>query len=297
MQHEEDIQSIGKFYKSVPDEQHKCYIEDNLITFEPYTNESLRIYVKYIGQDKFYPPRCMDLEELTEALKTTPRSHVFYVGQRTETSTDSGRGVKPTNTMVIKMNIGDLTCYISKNSIKRIIQEKSVKKWYLVPLYNEKRKRITNYRGRMIISGNHGQIPGYHVFNAYTRQELLDGVDLSENIDTNPPVENLGNTFIEGLVGTPRETVEPMSEAALSASIDDILGHVFQGLSLDEQRYIRQRQMANRQPQRVNTGMDTRRPQCPPGRERAPCSPNCLLNCTLPQTRNPTTCRCKRPPH
>ena len=53
----------------------------------------------------------------------------------------------------------------------------SIKKWYLLPLYGDKRRRIGYKYGT---SANHGQIPGSKIYKAFTKEEIKSGIICKE---------------------------------------------------------------------------------------------------------------------
>jgi hypothetical protein len=163
-----------------------CSYPESLITGETYNDSDKRFYVFNSG--KFLQAKCMNIEdELKASIKSdllteniSDISNIFTIG--TDATSDTGHGCKQTRQVIYKLNF-DYPYYITIMSLYRIFKEPSVNKWYMVKLYNGKRKRIHNLLGIRGVSMHHCQVPGYYIYKLFTRQELLSGVNLDASVN------------------------------------------------------------------------------------------------------------------
>jgi hypothetical protein len=94
-----------------------------------------------------------------------------------------GYGGRPTGKLVIKLP--NLT-YITVGSLKRLMKNPQVNQWYAVPLYNGKLRRVGNVMGIFGVSMNHGQLPGFKIYKLFTKEEILNEVEVNETKDDYP---------------------------------------------------------------------------------------------------------------
>jgi hypothetical protein len=139
------------------------------ITLEAYTSDSDLISFKLYNTTtkKFGKGQCMFKNELREML-STGEGNVFSIWKGGDTS---GRGGKPTNRLVVKLFTGASTIYVTLQSAHKLFHSKD-KIFYALPLYGGMRRRVGNLYGRIGVSENHGQVPGFQIYKLFSRLEI-----------------------------------------------------------------------------------------------------------------------------
>jgi hypothetical protein len=98
----------------------------------------------------------------------------------------TGRGATATGKLVVKLPPNNI--YFTLGSVERILSTKKLRKWYGMPLYNGKRRRIGNLDEAFIASSNHGQVPGFVIYKLFTEDEIRGGVEVKETASDYPTV-------------------------------------------------------------------------------------------------------------
>ncbi len=170
-------------------------VNDNLIMLEKYTyNDSPFMIYTLNSVGKFEKAICSTQDEWNnyimsdinnlenrDAIQKIPMN-IMSLGTIPRDGNMTGVGSKPTNNIVIKMPINQL--YITLGSAIRINREYEKNKiWYAFPMYNGKRKRVTNLKGVIGSSMNHGQVPGFVIYKLYKIDELENVMQIAENGD------------------------------------------------------------------------------------------------------------------
>jgi hypothetical protein len=143
------------------------------ITLEEFSEESISDVISFKlyneGTKKFGKGQCILRSELKEMLKSGD-SNLFSIWKGGDTS---GRGGKPTEKVVVKIYTGAATIYVTLDSVYKIFHnQKKEKVYYALQMYGGKRRRIGNLQGRIGMSENHGQIPGFQVYKLLTKSEI-----------------------------------------------------------------------------------------------------------------------------
>lgn len=83
-----------------------------------------------------------------------------------------GLGTKPTNEFVFQLNISAITIFVTIGSMRKLFVDNH-KTLYAIPLYGGKRRRVGNIEGNlMLVSANHGQIPGFVIYKLYSEDDI-----------------------------------------------------------------------------------------------------------------------------
>lgn len=190
---------------------------DNLITLEPYdTGDPIFMYIPN-SRMKFEQAICSTKDELTtyyNSMKgTSVPDNIMAIFTSPEDSDVNGYGGKPTGKIIVKLPVNNI--YVTMGSMKRMLSDTANKTWYLLPLFGGKRRRVGNIKGIFGASMNHGQIPGFIIFKAFTKDEIKRGVKVEESVSDYPTFlleharslfilvggeEGLTPTFIDGLI-------------------------------------------------------------------------------------------------
>ena len=158
---------------------------NSLYTLEKYDireNDIFTIHVFNKHTGKFSNGACNSRTEMIDYLSaqnydipSDPDSGPSVITCIWKGGNESGLGGKPTDKFVIKMPPNNTVVTIG--SVDRMLFSRK-KHWYLIPLYNGKRRRIGYKYG---ISRNHGQTPGFIVYKAFTRDEIQNNVIVNTN--------------------------------------------------------------------------------------------------------------------
>lgn len=112
--------------------------------------------------------------------KSTPQN-LMAIWTSPKDNNKAGYGGKPTAKLIFKLP--SLRFYITIGSLRRIVQNRHIKEWYALPLYNKKRRRIGNVFGIVGMSMNHGQLPGEVVYKLFTKEEISKRILVTETKD------------------------------------------------------------------------------------------------------------------
>lgn len=129
----------------------------DVISFKLY-NETIK---------KFGKGQCMAKRELREML-SSGEGNIFSIWKGGD---NSGRGGKPTDRLVVKLYTGASVIYVTLQSAHKLFHSKD-KIFYALALYGGKRRRVGNLYGRIGVSENHGQVPGFQIYKLFTRSEI-----------------------------------------------------------------------------------------------------------------------------
>ncbi len=186
--YEEDVGNYSSESLSLSSDNIKqnqeCSNPESYITGDAYTSLDKHFYI-YLGKDKgFSDAHCVNLaDEIEGAIKSDYDTR--KVGEFSSFFSIGGGnpleeyGCTKTNKYIFKLNLS-VPYFITVNSLDRIFKETDVSDWYLVKMFNGKRRRIINLDGSYGASRHHCQVPGFYIYKAFTKQELLDGVFLDE---------------------------------------------------------------------------------------------------------------------
>lgn len=165
----------------------KDCINDNLITLESYNqyDDPIMIYVLN-SNNKFEKAICITQDEFNNYIQSDLReeipSNIMSIATTPRNYDISGIGSHPTKNIVVKMPINQL--YITLGSAIRINKEYINNKiWYALPMYNKKRRRITNIKGLVGSSMNHGQVPGFIIYKLLRRDQIQKNMEIKETDD------------------------------------------------------------------------------------------------------------------
>ena len=160
-------------------------------------------------------------------IMTTPRDH-----------DSSGYGGKTTGRLVVKLPSNGM--FVTLGSTKRILTSPE-RDWHLVPMFNGKRRRIGNLGGQFGASMNHGQLPGFVVYKAFTTAEMDSGTSVREDPDdflfdnsadnsdtlvmdaafTNNVIKDLLESGLEAPVTTPVSSTDSLATTESSSTESD----------------------------------------------------------------------------
>lgn len=177
----------------------KHCINDNLITLDNYEESDNPIMIYVLNSiNKFEKAVCTTSDEWNNYFKSDIGHelplNIMSLATTPRDNNNSGIGSKPTKNVVVKLAINQL--YITLGSSIRIKQEYHLNKiWYAIPLYNNKRRRVTNIKGIIGSSMNHGQIPGFIIYKLLRRDEIKRNLLIKETALDYPRFTD--NTLIE----------------------------------------------------------------------------------------------------
>lgn len=193
----------------------QCNVCQSLITLDEYTSEdyfdltSIKIY--NVASGKFGKGQCILRTDVQGMLSSDldnelPKYIYTIYKQRQGISLDDsdsrrGLGTSPTENLVIQLNLGLSTIFVTLGSIYTLFTSTD-KVLYAAPLYNGLRRRIGNLQGNlMIVGANHGQVPGFLVYKLFTREDIESGVNIQvEELDFDLPLNICRNlsTMLNG---------------------------------------------------------------------------------------------------
>ncbi len=189
-----DSESINESEANV-----KHCINDNLITLDNYEESDNPIMIYVLNSiNKFEKAVCTTSDEWNNYFKSDIGHelplNIMSLATTPRDNDASGIGSKSTKNVVVKLAINQL--YITLGSSIRIKQEYHLNKiWYAIPLYNNKRRRVTNIKGIVGSSMNHGQIPGFIIYKLLRRDEIKRNLLIKETALDYPRFTD--NTLIE----------------------------------------------------------------------------------------------------
>jgi len=87
-----------------------------------------------------------------------------------------------TSKVVVRITAsGGSTIFITLKSAKKLLSSNE-KNFYALPLYNNKRRRVGNlFNNNLLVSANHGQIPGFKIYKLYDRKSIINMIN-NQNI-------------------------------------------------------------------------------------------------------------------
>ena len=190
--YEEDSDS---FNNTVSDEQSivqeitKCPNED-FINLKPYNINNDDIFTLYSlnSNNKFNIAICVSKTDMKEYLVSQDLKSPSLITTIWKDGDINGLGGKPTCKFLIKMPPNNI--FITLGSFDRMMNSTN-KNWYLLPLYGGKKRRIGYSFG---ISQNHGQIPGFIIYKAFTKDEIKSRVQVQET-DSDYPLYTMNMTL------------------------------------------------------------------------------------------------------
>lgn len=164
-------------------------LNDSPITLMSYEDSDLNgLFMIHVPnmEGKFTKGSCLTREEmkglLNSDLTTFPPNYIMSI----YTTPSSGRpddlitGLtgKPTGKIVVRMPTNQI--YITFGSLKRVLTTSTIK-WYALPLYGGKPRRLGNVGGIYGASMNHGQVPGFQIYKLFTEHEIKNNVVATED--------------------------------------------------------------------------------------------------------------------
>ncbi len=189
--YESDIESVSSDYDYT--NINNC-TNDNSLTLEKYTNDDEPFMIYTLNsQMKFEKALCTSMDEWSSYIQSDLNNlensdeidripmNIMCLSQPPDDGDASGVGSIPTRDIVIKT---PNQLFITLGSAIRIKTEYNINKlWYALPMFNGKRRRVSNIKGIIGSSMNHGQIPGFKIFKLYRRDELYSTVQVSDKGD------------------------------------------------------------------------------------------------------------------
>ena len=179
-------------------------INNDYIMNEPYTKEDNPIQIYTLNsQGKFEKSSCITKDELSMHLSTGKGTKIPEVLQAIYTTPSCGNsmctaihesldgaGTNATGKLIVKIPPNNI--WVTLGSIERVMKS-GINEWYALPLYGGKRRRIGNLDEMFAASRNHGQVPGFHIYKLFTKQEIKDNVKVKET-STDYPIFLFNNT-------------------------------------------------------------------------------------------------------
>jgi len=179
-------------------------INNDYIMNEPYTKEDNPIQIYTLNsQGKFKKSSCITKDELSMHLSTGKGTKIPEVLQAIYTTPScgnsmctgiheslDGKGTNATGKLIVKIPPNNI--WVTLGSIERVMKS-GINEWYALPLYGGKRRRIGNLDEMFAASRNHGQVPGFHIYKLFTKQEIKDNVKVKET-STDYPIFLFNNT-------------------------------------------------------------------------------------------------------
>lgn len=156
-----------------------------------YTNDDINelITIKFLNsENKYKKGICFTKTELKDYIKSSYNNdnpsniQAIYTKPLNPQKLEdyiSGITSKATGRIIIKIPSG-FSPFITLGSADKILKNNDNKIWYALPLFSGKRRRIGGIQSQMIISGNHGQTPGYIIYKLYTKEEIKKGIKVEE---------------------------------------------------------------------------------------------------------------------
>ena len=162
--------------------------------------------IKILGsQNKFIKSYCLEKSEIIQYLesdlnqvpKTIMSIYTHPLNPQSQNDYISGITAKPTGRFVFRIPMTEI--YITIGSLLKILKSEN-KKWYALPLYNGKRRRIGTIEGRILVSGNHGQVPGSKIYKVFTKDEIKNNTKVIANDDDDYPITLYAFSNLEPLL-------------------------------------------------------------------------------------------------
>lgn len=152
----------------------------NMQEYDINHNDIFSIYYLDTNSNIFKRGACISKSELQEYIKSEEIEDPSVISTIWNGGDLTGVGGRPSFKFVIKMPPDNV--FVTLGSFHRMMTS-TVKKWYLLPLYGGKKRRIGYKYGS---SRNHGQIPGFQIFKVFTKNEIISGIPISETPDDFP---------------------------------------------------------------------------------------------------------------
>jgi hypothetical protein len=163
-------------------------LNESPITLTNYEDTDLRdLFIIHIPNKdgKFVKGSCLLRDEMKNILNSDLETYPNYVMSIYTTPSSkykddllTGLSGKPTGKIVIRMPTNQI--YITFGSMKRVLTNPTIK-WYALPLYGGKRRRIGNIAGIYGASMNHGQVPGFQIYKLFTEAEIKSNIVVRED--------------------------------------------------------------------------------------------------------------------
>lgn len=163
----------------------------NVFTLENYTldDDPIQIYTLN-NQNAFEISNCITIDELTHHLQSG--KDTIHPSMLMSICTPRSNA---TGKIVISLPPNNL--FYTYGSIEKIFLNKQNKKWFALPLFGGKRRRIGNLDEAPLIGSLHCQIPGYKVYKLYTQEEINQNIEVKETLSDYPSFlyNNLSKIF------------------------------------------------------------------------------------------------------
>ena len=163
-------------------------LNESPITLSNYEDTDLRdLFIIHIPnqEGKFVKGSCLLREEMRNILSSDLETYPNYVMSIYTTPSSkykddllTGLTGKPTGKIIIRMPTNQI--YITFGSMKRVLTNPTIK-WYALPLYGGKRRRVGNIAGMYGASMNHGQVPGFQIYKLFTEAEIKSNMVVRED--------------------------------------------------------------------------------------------------------------------
>ena len=167
------------------DSKNECK-NQNFITLDDYTNSDpglFSIKVFDLKHQSFGTGTCITKEELKQWTANENNVMSLYSKPPKEFLNDvSGKGTEPLNKKVFLLPNNNI--YVTLKSIDKLMNETNFPaKYYAVPLFEGKRRRIGNMSRNFGVSRNHGQLDGSIIYKLYSKIELKNITVIKEDND------------------------------------------------------------------------------------------------------------------
>jgi hypothetical protein len=123
----------------------------------------------------------------------------------------TGFSSEPTGKLVIRLRPED-PIYVTYGSVEKVLRNTLVKKWYAVPLYGGKRRRVCNIFGIYGQSMNHGQIPGFKIYKLLTKNDIRSGIKVEESWNDFAEYSFSGMQPLIDIMGSDTEILEKFKD-------------------------------------------------------------------------------------
>ena len=158
-------------------------------------NDTISLY--YLGSTRQFKDvaLCFSKDEMIQNLNAhidDTESSLLMSIWKGDNMSEMGHGGGPTGKIVIKVN----ESFITLGSFIKMMTSNETK-FFMIPLYNNKNRRVGNLNGNFGIGQNHGQIPGFKIYKAYTEQEISDSVKIEETHDDFPINKVMNDSFFK----------------------------------------------------------------------------------------------------
>jgi hypothetical protein len=163
-------------------------LNESPITLTNYEDTDLSdlFIIHMLNQEgKFIKGSCLRRDEMRNILSSDLGNYPNYVMSIYTTPSSkykddllTGLTGKPTGKIIIRMPTNQI--YITFGSMKRVLTNPTIK-WYALPLYGGKRRRVGNIAGMYGSSMNHGQVPGFQIYKLFTEAEIKTNMSVRED--------------------------------------------------------------------------------------------------------------------